>query len=94
MANYKPIVKTIGAASADSGTIIPVKLSTTSWGLVLVRGTALFSNVLLKSGAIDVWESTKPTTDTPTRQTFTDTNGIFGITCRANVQLRLKFYNK
>nr|WP_314459074.1 hypothetical protein [uncultured Clostridium sp.] len=92
MANYKPIVKTITLASADSGILLPVKLSTTSWGLLLTRGTAVFSNTILRSGAVAVWESTNPTTATPNGLTFTDANAVYGITTRAGVQLRFKFY--
>jgi len=94
MANYKPITKTIQLTANDSGTIVPAKLSTTSWGLALVRGTAMFSNVLLTNGAVEIWESTKTLTAAPDHLTFTDTTGMFGVTCRANVQLRIKFYSK
>ena len=92
MANYKPIAKTISSASAISGVLVPADLSTTSWGLLLVRGSALFSNTILRSGAVAVWESTNPTTAAPNRQTFTDANAVYGITCRAGVNLILKLY--
>lgn len=94
MANYKPITKTLTAGSVDSAVVIPIDLSTTSWGLALVRGTAMFGSIVLDSGAVEVWESTKATTAAPDHITFTDADGIFGITTRANIQLRLKFYNK
>ncbi|WP_077611670.1 hypothetical protein [Clostridium sp. Marseille-P2415] len=93
MPNYRPVVRTIGAASAISATIVAADLTTTSWGLLLVRGSALFSNTVLRSGAVAVWESTNPTTASPDRQTFSDANGTYGITCRAGVQLRFKFYS-
>ncbi len=92
MANYKPIAKTISSTSAISGVMVPADLSTTSWGLLLLRGSALFNNTILKSGAVAVWESTKPTTGAPSRQTFTDANANYGITCRAGVRLIVKFY--
>lgn len=93
MANYRPIVRTIGAASAVSAELVSADLSATSWGLFLVRGTALFSDTILPSGAVAVWESTKPTTEAPSRMTFTDADATYGITCRAGVQLRFKFYS-
>ncbi|MEY8355919.1 hypothetical protein AALB39_21540 [Lachnospiraceae bacterium 54-53] len=93
MANYRPIVKTVGAASAVSAELVSADLSTTSWGLLLIRGTALFSNTILPSGAVAVWESTRATTETPSRLTFTDARATYGITCRAGVQLRFKFYS-
>jgi hypothetical protein len=94
MANYKPIAKTILASAADSGQVIVAKLSTTSWGLLLLRGTAVFSNTILRSGAVAIWESTNPTTASPNLVTFTDINATYGITTRAGVVLRLKFYSK
>ncbi|MDK2967531.1 MULTISPECIES: hypothetical protein [Lacrimispora] len=92
MANYRPLVTTIAQASATSGVILPATISTTSWGLLLTRGTAVFSNTILRSGAVAVWESTNPTTAEPDGMTFTDANAIYGITTRAGVQLRFKFY--
>lgn len=92
MANYRPVVKTIGSASAVSGELVSANISTTSWGLLLVRGTALFSNTVLPSGAVAVWESTNPTTASPNRITFSNANANYGITCRAGVQLVFKFY--
>jgi hypothetical protein len=94
MANYKPLVKTVTGASAASGIILPVKISTTSWGLLLVRGTAVFSNTILRSGAVAVWQSTNPTTAAPNLVTFSDANAIYGISTKAGVQLRFKFYAK
>lgn len=94
MANYRPITKSVSASVAGSGQVIIAKLSTTSWGLLLLRGTAVFSNTILKSGAVAIWESTKPTTTAPNLVTFTDANATYGITTRAGVALRLKFYTK
>lgn len=93
MANYKPLVQTIPSASAVSGTVVSADISTTSWGIFLLRGTAVFSNTVLGSAAVAVWESTNPTTAAPDRLTFTDVRGIYGITCRAGVALRLKVYD-
>jgi hypothetical protein len=94
MANYRPITKTVSASVAESGQVIISKLSTTSWGLLLLRGTAVFSNTILRSGAVAIWESTNPTTAEPNLVTFTDANATYGITTRAGVALRLKFYTK
>ncbi len=94
MANYKPLVKTITGASANSGIILPVKISTTSWRLLLVRGTAVFSNTILRSGAVAIWTAANPTTATPNYVTFTDANAIYGISTRAGVGLTFKFYSK
>ncbi|NNJ32220.1 hypothetical protein [Lacrimispora defluvii] len=94
MANYKPVVRTIGAASAASGIVLPAKLSTTSWVLLLVRGTAVFSNTILRSGAVAIWKSTAPTTAEPSEVTFTDANAVYGISTKAGVPLRFKFYAK
>ncbi|MDW2796619.1 hypothetical protein RZO55_03385 [Clostridium boliviensis] len=92
MANYRPIAKAVTGASVASGVIVSVKISTTSWGLALTRGTAVFSNTILRSGAVAVWESTNPTTATPDGLTFTDANATYGITTRAGVDLTFKFY--
>ena len=77
MANYRPLVTTIAQGSATSAVILSAKISTTSWGLALTRGTALFSNTILRSGAVVVWESTNPTTATPDGMTFTDANAVY-----------------
>lgn len=104
MANYRPIGKSIGAASAYSGTIITAKLSLSNWGMLLARGTAVrFSvsasvadswtiSVPIPSGGVAVWESTAPTTGDPSRVTFGDISGAYGITCRAGVDLKFKYY--
>lgn len=94
MANYKPVVKTISASSAVSATIIDEDITTTSWGIFLLRGSALFNNTVLRSGAVAVWSSTTPTTAPPNHLTFTDASGSYGITCKARTQLHLKFYSK
>ncbi|MFA9376172.1 MAG: hypothetical protein ACERKZ_05385 [Lachnotalea sp.] len=93
MANYQPVPRLVTSASAISGTIIVKNLTTTSWGLFLLKGSALFSDTLLRSGAVGVWEDTATTsTRDPDRQTFTNAAGEYGITCKANVQILLKFY--
>lgn len=94
MPNYRPIAKHLSSASVASGTLLSIPLSTTSWGLVLIKGSAKFSDTVLRSGAVDVWEdTTTTTTSSPDRQTFTDAAGEYGITCTANVQIVLKFYD-
>ena len=94
MANYKPIGKVIGAASAVSGTTVHAKLSTTSWGLLLIRATATFSNTILRSAAVAIWTATASTIGTPTYTTFTDANAMYGISTKAGAQLKLKVYSK
>lgn len=94
MANYKPIAKTIGSASAASGIALHAKISTTSWVLLLVRGTAVFSNTILRSGAVAIWTTGAPTTAAPTYTTFTDANALYGISTKAGVALTIKFYSK
>ena len=94
MAIYKPIGKVIGAASAASGTTVHAKLSTTSWGLMLIRATATFSNTVLKSAAVAIWTAAALTTGVPTYTTFTDISGIYGISTKAGAQIKLKVYSK
>jgi hypothetical protein len=93
MANYRPIASQIASAAVVSATIVTENLSTTSWKLALLRGTALFSDTVLASGAVAIWESTNPTTADPSRMTFTDASGVYGITVRAGVPLVLKFFD-
>ena len=93
MANYQPVARTIASTSAISGEVVSAAISTTSWGLLLVRGTAVFSNTLLRSGAVAIWESTNPTTASPDVITFSDANATYGVTTRAGVQLVIKFYS-
>lgn len=94
MANYKPIPALISESAAVEGTMITKNLSTSNWGLLLVKGSALYSDTVLRSGAVAVWEDTNTTsTRNADRLTFTDANGEYGITCRANVRILLKFYD-
>lgn len=102
MANYKPIAKYIPAASAVSGTIVLRNLSTTSWGLVLLMGSVIHKRLsggesyltVLRSGAVNVWENTVTTsTRAADRQTFTDAAGVYGITCKAGVNIIAKFFS-
>ncbi|WP_070001157.1 hypothetical protein [Cellulosilyticum sp. I15G10I2] len=94
MPNYSPKGKVIPSASAVSGTVVDQNVTASTWGLFLLKGTALdLSESPLASGAVQVWESTAPTTGPATRMTFTDAEGIYGITCKANVALTIKFYD-
>lgn len=94
MANYKPVPALISSSAAIAGTMITRNISTDSWGLVLVKGSAMFSDTVLRSGAVAVWEDTNTTsTRNADRLTFTDANGEYGITCRADVRILLKFYD-
>lgn len=94
MPNYQPKGRNIAAGSADSATILAANITTTSWGIFLLKGSAVFSNTVLRSGAVGVWENTATTsTKNPDRMTFTNAAGEYGITCKANVQIALKFYD-
>ncbi|OYO67806.1 hypothetical protein CG709_17070 [Lachnotalea glycerini] len=94
MANYRPKVALISTVSAVNGGTVLKNLSTSTWGLVLVQGTALFSQSILASGAVDVWENTNTvTTKSADRHTFTNAAGQYGITCKSGVRILLKFYD-
>lgn len=94
MPNYKPKSRIITSASADSGTILAANITTTSWGIFLLKGSAVFSDTVLRSGAVGVWEDTGTTsTRGPDRETYTDAAGEYGVTCKANVRICLKFYD-
>ena len=68
MANYRPKSNTITAASNDSGTIVVKNLSTTTWGLALLKGTARGAGgTALGSATVLVWESGTATTATAIR---------------------------
>ena len=94
MANYRPQTITIASGSAKSGVILRKSIATTSWGLLLANGKAYISTTALKSGTVAVWESNAALTGAPTRVTFTDVSGVYGITCKAGVALNFKFYAK
>ncbi len=94
MPNYRPKPALISASAAVDGTMITKNVSTSNWGLVLVKGTAEYSDTVLRSGAVAVWEDTNTTTTrNANRVTFTSATGEYGITCRADVRILLKFYD-
>ncbi|MDF2877819.1 MAG: hypothetical protein K0S30_915 [Clostridia bacterium] len=94
MANYRPGTATLLSAAAISGTVVSRDITASTWGLFLLKGTALdVSGSPLASGAVQVWESTAATTGPATRMTFSDDEGIYGITCRAGVAITVKFYD-
>lgn len=93
MANYRPKSTTILATAVDSGVITHATLSTQPWAMGLYKATALSpTGRVLPSGTVLVWESTKVTTATPDHITLADTEGRFGVTVRANVNLTIKFF--
>ncbi|APM39747.1 hypothetical protein [Clostridium kluyveri] len=93
MANYRPKAVTVAASLADSGTSYTKDISTSTWGMFLLRGTALSpTGAAMQSGAVQVWESTAPTTEEAQHTTFTDAVGRYGVTCKANVALVIKFF--
>jgi hypothetical protein len=95
MANYKPKAATVSAGNAASGRAFTQKVSTAPWVLFLLKGTALSpTGAAMPSGAVQVWESTAPTTGQADHTTFTDSLGKYGVTCKANVALTIKFFSK
>jgi hypothetical protein len=94
MASYRPGTATLLSADAISGTVVSRDITASTWGLFLLKGTALdVSGSPLASGAVQVWESTAATTGPATRMTFSDDEGIYGITCRAGIAITVKFYD-
>lgn len=95
MANYRPKANTITAASNDSGTIVVKNLSTTTWGMALLKGTAQGAGgTALGSATVLVWESGTATTATANHTTFADVTGRYGVTVKANYGLTIKAYAK
>ena len=95
MANYRPIGKTLLATVVDSGTMVVQNISTSAWALALLRGVALSpTGAALPSGAVAIWESTNPTTTSANHTTFSDSTGRYGVTVRANIALKIKFYTR
>jgi len=93
MANYRPVVTTVASGAVASGVITSLDVSTSTWGMALLKGTALSAGGGAEgSGAILVWESTNPTTTTANHITFTDGAGRYGVTVRAKTQIRIRFY--
>ncbi len=95
MANYKPVGKKIGSASAKDGTIMKVNLTVVPWSMMLLLGTAKHSNSVLPSGAVLVWENTNTGSgNTPNHQTFGDAKGRYGVSVRSGVSIIFKYYSK
>ncbi|MBU3160083.1 MAG: hypothetical protein ACREVX_16275 [Clostridium sp.] len=95
MANYRPRTKAILATVVDSGTMVVQNISTSAWVMALLKGTALSpTGTAMASGAVAVWESTNPTSTSANHTTFTDGQGRYGVTVKANVALKIKFYGK
>lgn len=95
MANYRPKVNTVTAANNDSGTIVAKDLSTTTWGLALLKGTAEGAGgTTLGSASVLVWESGTATTAAANHTTFSDAIGRYGVTVRANYGLVIKAYSR
>ncbi|MDR3594082.1 hypothetical protein [Clostridium sp.] len=95
MTNWRPKGTTIAAAANDSGTIVAQNVSTTTWGLALLKGTAHGAGgTALGSATVLVWESGTATTATANHTTFSDVNGRYGVTVRAGYGLTIKAYAK
>lgn len=94
MPNYRPKPAYITSASAVGGTMIAKNVSTSTWGLALVKGTAKYATTILSSGAVAVWENTNTASSRNANVvTFTNALGQYGITCKSGVRLILKFYD-
>ena len=95
MPNYRPTSKAITASVDVSGTMVVTNVSTAAWQMALLKGTALSpTGGAMASGAVAVWESTNPTSTVANHTTFTDGQGRYGVTVKANTQLKVKFYGK
>jgi hypothetical protein len=95
MANYRPLTKVMASGVATSGVMHAFNISTSAWAMALLKGTALTpTGTAIASGAVAVWQSTNPTSTTANHTTFTDSKGRYGVTVKAGVQLKLKFYGK
>lgn len=94
MANYKPNTITISASAgrAASGSVLHRTLSTTTWGLYLLDGTAVTpGNVPISSGTVRIWLSN--TTGAADYETFSDSNAYYAITLPViNDKTYVKFY--
>lgn len=95
MANYRPKANVLAAGSVASGIAVLKNVSTSTWGMALLQGTAIAPNgSAMASGAVDVWQSGSPTTGSPSHTTFTDALGAYGVTVKAHTGLVIKFYGK
>jgi len=95
MSNYRPRTKALAASVDHSGVMIVTNVSTSAWAMALLKGTALSpTGTEMASGAVAVWESTNPTSTSANHTTFTDGQGRYGVTVRANTALKIKFYGK
>lgn len=90
--NYKPKGMIIASGAATSGVAITNSISTQTWGMFLLKGTAVApAGTAMQSGAVQVWLTASPTTGPATHTTFTDATGRYGVTCEAGRGLWIKF---
>jgi hypothetical protein len=91
MANYRP--HTVNVTAAASGIAKIKDINTSIWQMFLLKGTALSpTGAAMASGAIQVWYSTNTITNPADQTTFTDANGKYGITTKAGVALKVRFF--
>lgn len=95
MANYKPISFPI-STTGFNGSVVDTTLSTTTWNLALLFGVINSpSGTALASGTLLGWYTSNPSAaQAPDFQTFTDTNGQYGITVATDSTITLKFYSE
>lgn len=95
MANYRPLAKIITAVSASvEGSILSLDLSVSTWGMYVLEGTVLDnSDSPLASATIKIWLSVTTSgsaTGDPDKITFSDVNGVYGITMPTGVPYYLE----
>ncbi|AOR23410.1 hypothetical protein [Clostridium taeniosporum] len=107
MSTYKPLATVISAATINNynGNKLTQTVGTTAWDLVLINGVAVGTSmhvsgstvisapVILNSGTVLGWyDTTAGSIGNADIQTFTDSNGKYGVTVNTGTSLTLKFY--
>lgn len=107
MANYKPLAASVSSNSLYdfNGARIDKTINTSAWDLIFLYGTALgislkisgaivvSKKVVLKSGTVLGWyNTTAGTVANAAFQTFSDSNGRYGVTINSGHPVTVKFY--
>lgn len=97
--NYKPLSATIAASTINkaNGSKVMKDIDTSLWNLALIYGTALGVSgtaiIVLKSGTVLGWYSNVAGEESAAAiQTFTNSNGRYGVTVNTGAPLTIKFY--
>lgn len=96
MANYKPVRIVVPTADINgaSGGILNKTLSTTTWKLMVLWGSAVDpNNARLISGGVLIWIS-NTATGVPDYETFADDKAFFSITLPVAHSYSLKYIEK